>query len=84
MMQVGTEAALMLLFVPPTSFDGFGEHPYDGTTLSQLLAGLIVIVSFLSLRDSALVTPPPSSGKGTVSIPATGTLSEAMQGISTG
>ena len=49
MMQVGTEAALMLLFVPPTSFDGFGEHPYDGTTLSQLLAGLIVIVSFLSL-----------------------------------
>ena len=48
-MWVGTEAALMLLFVPPTSFDGFGEHPYAGTTLSQLLAGLIVIVSFLSL-----------------------------------
>ena len=37
---------LMLhLFVSPTPFEGWGDCPYDGTTLSQLLAVLIVIVS---------------------------------------
>ena len=35
----------MLLFVPTSSFEGFGEHPYDPSNLSHLLAGLIVIVS---------------------------------------
>ena len=39
----------MLLFVPSSSFEGFDEHPYDPTSLSQLLAGLIVIVSFVAL-----------------------------------
>jgi hypothetical protein len=39
----------MLLFVPPTSFEGCGEYPYDRTTLGQLLAGLIVIVSLGAL-----------------------------------
>ena len=39
----------MLLFVPPSSFEGCGENPYDRTTLSQLLAGLMVIVSFGAL-----------------------------------
>ena len=42
-------AALMLLFVPTTSFEGFGENPYDPSGLSDLLAGLIVIVSFVTL-----------------------------------
>ena len=35
----------MWLFVPTSPFEGFGEHPYDPSTLSHLLAGLIVIVS---------------------------------------
>ena len=39
----------MLLFVPTSSFEGFDEHPYDPTSLSQLLACLIVIVSFVAL-----------------------------------
>jgi hypothetical protein len=37
------------IFVAPTPFEGWGEYPYDGTTLSQLLAVLIVIVSVGSL-----------------------------------
>src|SRR5262245_49328844 len=45
-----TQAILMLhLFVAPTPFEGGCEFPYDGTTLSQLLAALIVIVSIGSL-----------------------------------
>ena len=44
----------MLLFVPPSSFEGCGENPYDRTTLSQLLAGLMVIVSFGALTLDSL------------------------------
>jgi hypothetical protein len=40
---------MLHLFVAPTPFEGWGEYPYDGTTLSQLLAVLIVIVSVGSL-----------------------------------
>ena len=36
---------MLHLFVAPTPFGGWDECPYDGTTLSQLLAVLIVIVS---------------------------------------
>ena len=39
----------MLLFLPTASFEGFGEDPYDPSSLSDLLAGLIVIVSFVTL-----------------------------------
>ena len=39
----------MLLFVPSSSFEGFGEHPYDPTNLSELLAHLMVMVSLLAL-----------------------------------
>ena len=42
-------AALMLLFVPPLSFEGYGEHPYDPSGLSHLLAGFIMIVSIGAL-----------------------------------
>ena len=34
---------------PSIIFEGCGENPYDRTTISQLLAGLIVIVSFGAL-----------------------------------
>ena len=40
---------LMLLFVPPSSFEGFGEYPYDPSDLSHLLAGVIMIVSMGAL-----------------------------------
>jgi hypothetical protein len=33
------------LFVDPVPFENWGEHPYNGTTLNQLLAVLLVIVS---------------------------------------
>ena len=36
---------MLHLFVSPPPFEGWGDCPYDGTTLSQLLAVLIVIVS---------------------------------------
>jgi len=36
---------MLHLFVSPAPFEGWGDCPYDGTTLSQLLAVLIVIVS---------------------------------------
>lgn len=42
-------AALVLLFVPTPSFEGFGEHPYNPMDLSQLLAGLVVIVRLAAL-----------------------------------
>jgi hypothetical protein len=32
------------LFVAPAPFEDWGEHPYTGTALSQLLAALLVIV----------------------------------------
>ena len=35
----------MLLFVPPSSSQSFGEYPYDPSDLSYLLAGAIMIVS---------------------------------------
>ena len=37
--------AILHLFVAPAPFEDWGEHPYNGTTLSQLLALLLVIVS---------------------------------------
>jgi hypothetical protein len=40
---------MLHLFVAPTPFASWGEYPYDGTNLSQLLAALIVIVSVGSL-----------------------------------
>jgi hypothetical protein len=40
---------MLHLFVAPTPVEGWGEYPYDGTNLSQLLAVLIVIVSVGSL-----------------------------------
>jgi hypothetical protein len=36
---------MLHLFVDPALFEDWGERPYSGTTLSQLLALLIVIVS---------------------------------------
>ena len=39
----------MLLFVPPWSFEGYGEHPYDPGGLSHQLAGFIMIVSIGAL-----------------------------------
>ena len=40
------KAILMVhLFVAPAPYEGWGECPYDGTNLSQLLAAFIVIVS---------------------------------------
>jgi hypothetical protein len=39
----------MLLFVPSWSFEGYGEHPYDPSGLSRLLAGFIMIVSIGAL-----------------------------------
>ena len=39
----------MLLFVPPSSFEGFGEYPYDPSDLSHLLAGAIMIISMGAL-----------------------------------
>jgi len=40
---------MLHLFVSPAPLEGWGEWPYDGTTLSQLLAMLIVIVSIGAL-----------------------------------
>jgi len=37
------------LFVAPAPYEGWGECPYDGTNLSQLLAAFIVIVSISPL-----------------------------------
>ena len=39
----------MLLFVPTPSFEGFGEYPHNPMDPSQLLAGLMVIVSLAAL-----------------------------------
>jgi hypothetical protein len=36
---------MLHLFVSPAPFEGWGDCPYNRTTLSQLLAVLIVIVS---------------------------------------
>ena len=49
-----TQAALMLLFVPPLSFEEYGEHPYDPSGLSHLLAGVIMIVSIGALTLDSL------------------------------
>ena len=40
---------MLQLFVAPTSFEGWGEHGYDGTSQRQLLAVLIVSVGALAL-----------------------------------
>jgi hypothetical protein len=36
---------MLHLFVPPTSFEGCGQSPYERTSISQLLASLIMFVS---------------------------------------
>src|SRR5262245_29671518 len=52
-----TQAILMLhLFVAPTPFEGGCEFPYDGATLSQLLAALIVTISIVSLALAFCLT----------------------------
>jgi hypothetical protein len=40
---------MLHLFVPPTSFEEWGEYPSAWTNLSQLFAELIVIVSLAAL-----------------------------------
>jgi hypothetical protein len=40
---------MLHLFVPPTFFDGWGEHPSEGTTIRELLPSLLVIVSLCAL-----------------------------------
>jgi hypothetical protein len=42
---LNTAIPMLHLFVPPTSFDGWGEHSSDRTTIRELLASLLVIVS---------------------------------------
>ena len=37
------------LFVPTAPFQDWGDFPFDGSNLSQLLAALIMIASFASL-----------------------------------
>jgi hypothetical protein len=44
----------MLLFVRPSSFDGFGEYPFDPNNLSDLLACYIMIVSVGALTLTLL------------------------------
>jgi len=64
---------MLHLFVRPTSFEGCGDYPFDGTTLSQLLAGLMLIFSLgalaltlcrallmLAIGDPVGFGPPPS------------------------
>jgi hypothetical protein len=63
---------MLHLFVPPTSFENWGEYPPDWTSLSQMFAGLVVAVSLAALTLAlcrALATlftlpegfgPPPS------------------------
>ena len=43
------QAILMLLFVPPRSFESCGEYPYHRIPPSHLLAGLMVVVSLAAL-----------------------------------
>jgi hypothetical protein len=50
------QVLMLHLFVAPTPFEGWSEYPYDGTTLSQLLAVLIVIVSVGSLALAACLS----------------------------
>jgi hypothetical protein len=45
----GTVILMLHLFVPPTSFENFGEHPPDWTSLDQMFAGLMVAVSLAAL-----------------------------------
>jgi hypothetical protein len=44
----------MLLFVPASSFEGFGEHPFDPNNLCDLLAAYIMIVSIGALTLTLL------------------------------
>jgi hypothetical protein len=44
-MVLNTAILMLHLFVAPAPFEDWGEHPYNETTLSQLLALLLVIVS---------------------------------------
>jgi hypothetical protein len=39
----------MHLFIPPTFFEGCGEYPHEGASISDLLAGLVMIVSIGAL-----------------------------------
>jgi hypothetical protein len=59
-------AILMLhLFIAPAPFEGGDEYPFDGTTLSQLLAMLMVIVSLSALALTVCLALPYSF-KGTL------------------
>ena len=48
------------LFVAPAPYEGWGECPYDGTNLSQLLAAFIVIVSVSPLAVTLTACHLPS------------------------
>ena len=53
------QAILMLLFVPPRSFEGCGEYPCHRIPPSHLLAGLMMVVSLGALSVTlchALIT----------------------------
>lgn len=42
-------AAIYHVAIRPSHFPGYGEHPYDRTPLDQMIAGLIVMISFGAL-----------------------------------
>ena len=48
---------MLHLFVSPAPFESWGDCPYDGTSLSQLLAVLIVIVSVGALALTVCLFP---------------------------
>jgi hypothetical protein len=62
---------MLHLFVSPAPIEGWGDYPYDGTTLSQLLAMLIVVVSVGSLALTVCLSlvvmlaggGPPGAGR---------------------
>ena len=63
---------MLQLFVSPAPFESWGDRPNDGTTLSQLLAVLIVIVSVGALALTVclslviILTGGSPPGAGTV------------------
>jgi hypothetical protein len=63
---------MLHLFVSPAPFESWGDCPYDGTSLSQLLAVLIVIVSVGALALTVclslviILTGGSPPGAGTV------------------
>jgi hypothetical protein len=65
---------MLHLFVAPTPFEGGSEYPYDGTTLSQLLAVLIVIVSVGSLALAVCLSLVTLAGEPLGSLYGAGTV----------